>query len=340
MRIFKWALVLLVLLTAAVTGAELLWGRWLSADPLDLLALERDSAQRVDTRARFADGEEFILRYDHWGVRGEGGDPARIDLLSLGGDAAAQPLLPDDKTWQASMQAQFLAAQQSRVIVANAARPTQDSAGVLAALRQWLIHVPGLHPRFVLVMVGDREMVPATPAPRTEPARFLDLFKRKSALWHWWGTAHPPVIGAGRSSGWPMSLGPEKAGEWHDLAAPALDRAVLDEYRQRLKQIADEIHDKGAVAVFVTIARGDLRLHGGKMQELPLNPPVAGEPAAVLAAFNAATREACRENGFLCLDLAREVSFEPGDFSDYLHTSPAGAEKIGRWLYGKLAGLV
>ena len=54
----------------------------------------------------------------------------------------------------------------------------------------------------------------------------------------------------------------------------------------------------------------------------------------------------CRNVEAICLDLAGELSFGPGDFYDIIHYTPAGAAKIGRYLAIKLypdlvrAGLV
>lgn len=42
----------------------------------------------------------------------------------------------------------------------------------------------------------------------------------------------------------------------------------------------------------------------------------------------------------VCLDLATELHFADGDFYDFEHNTPQGAEKIGHWLAGKLVGLI
>ncbi|HSV28076.1 MAG TPA: hypothetical protein VLL76_00920, partial [Candidatus Omnitrophota bacterium] len=59
----------------------------------------------------------------------------------------------------------------------------------------------------------------------------------------------------------------------------------------------------------------------------------------LLSAFNAATLELCREDNLTCLDLASELDFADGDFYDVVHNTPQGAEKVGRWLAGKLTAL-
>jgi len=300
-------------------------------------------------------GEQFLLRYDSWGFRGSPGEPSRIAVLSLGGQSVHQSLLPEDKTWQQVLQAQFQASQRDDVIVANAGRSGYGAQAVSAALRQWLPHVPGLHPRFVLVMVGDQGVAPLLTQTVNDPviAEFNQSYQallgrltafaggmEKSGVVRVLASAFPPKLGGPVPAGWSVPLPVVKAGEWRDVTLPPADSPHLADFRQTLKQIADDIHNNGAVPVFVTVARGNYRYFGGKDQEMPLSLPVAGVPTAALAAYNASTRAVCREHGFLCLDLAREVKFEPNDFYDYVHYSPKGADKIGRWLYSKLAGLV
>lgn len=40
--------------------------------------------------------------------------------------------------------------------------------------------------------------------------------------------------------------------------------------------------------------------------------------------------------GGICIDLAKELTFEDEDFYDGAHNTPQGAKKIGRYLYTKL----
>ena len=40
----------------------------------------------------------------------------------------------------------------------------------------------------------------------------------------------------------------------------------------------------------------------------------------------------CAANGITCFDLASDVTFGPDDYYDYLHNTPAGAEKIGTYV--------
>ncbi len=62
--------------------------------------------------------------------------------------------------------------------------------------------------------------------------------------------------------------------------------------------------------------------------------------ARLLDEFNAVTLAVCSELNLSCFDLAHDVAFAPGDFYDHVHNSPAGAEKIGRWLSDRLAPML
>ena len=60
----------------------------------------------------------------------------------------------------------------------------------------------------------------------------------------------------------------------------------------------------------------------------------------LLSAFNATTLAVCAERKLACLDLAGELPFAEGDFYDHVHSSPAGAVKVGAWLAERLAPLL
>lgn len=355
-------------LLIGAAAAELSLGRWFSQDPLDRLGLDRDLAQVVDARGLYPGAQAFVLRHDHWGFRGGGDNPAGIAVLTLGGMATYQPLLPEDQTWQQVMRRQFQINGRRDVTIANGGSRSQDTAAMLKALRDWLAHVPDLHPRFILAHVGQDEgrsedfagvqsidllrsdfgaalvnqAVGRFPAETERFAKDYPLLRRHSGLYRWWQKHFPPRPDADATPELHLRIAPAAA-HWTDTASHPLppDVGAMDAYRSRLKTLADEIHAMGAVPVFITAIRGDFKRQGGKVLGLVRDSGANGlDEYNALEQFNAATRAVCREQGLLCLDLAGEVPFEPNDFYDYVHMGPAGAEKIGRWLYGKLAGLV
>jgi hypothetical protein len=48
----------------------------------------------------------------------------------------------------------------------------------------------------------------------------------------------------------------------------------------------------------------------------------------------------CRDAQLRCFDLAQDVAFEPGDYYDYLHNTPQGTAKIGRYLADRLPAVL
>ncbi|MBC7905878.1 MAG: SGNH/GDSL hydrolase family protein [Rhodospirillaceae bacterium] len=290
----------LAVLLVLAVIVELSFGTWFSKDPLDQSDLGRNSAVTVAAAALYPGGQDFTYRRDAWGFRGIGRDPASITILTVGGGTTDQHYLPDDQTWQSVMERDFRAAGVDAV-VANAGIDGEATLGHVRAFEDWFSHVPGLKPRFVLFSVGLDE---STNVVRDESS----VVRRHSALLRMVERLSEPK---------PVEAQPVEPSEGRP------NRASIAGYKERLTRLAQLAHAMGAVPVFV--------VQGVWADELT---------ARRLADFNHATRDVCKEAGLLCLDMAREVTFEAGDFYDHLHNSPQGAEKVGRWLAGKLAGLV
>lgn len=341
----KWvrlAAINLALLLVLAAAVELRFGGWRSRDPLDELSLPRDLRMVVDASGLYPGGAAFPYVRDHWGLRGGGTDPAKVTILTLGSSTTNQLYIPEDQTWQKVLEQGFRA-DGTEVVVANAGIDGQSTIGNLVAMERWLPHVPALKPRFVLAFVGiaDTNITGSWIDGMVHPSPLRRL-EQKSAILR----ATRNLVGMVTT---PRAKLKHQAVDfaalqWTDKPGhPGRhDRdAELDQYKQRLSLLAQRIHAMGAVPIFVTHQRGDYRQAEGKTMGVA----VAGGPNGIdqyrlLAAFNQATREVCEDDGLLCLDLARELTFDKGDFYDYLHNTPAGAAKIGRWLHGKLAGLV
>lgn len=343
-KILSVAAVNLGLLLALAVIAELAFGTWFSKDPLDQLGLVRDAATTVSAGPLYDGGTDFAYRRDHWGFRGAGIDPSQVTILTVGGSTTNQLYLPDDATWQAAM-ARDLAAAGHPVVVANAGIDGQSTIGHLRALTDWFPHVPGLKPRFILFYVGINDVhADGGAVDALQHASRVKWFRQHSALWQ----AGAKLAGAftARRARLNHQRVDFAAARWTDTPAqpewkPEGHRTVAA-YQDRLRALARQSHAMGAVPVFVTQTRADFKVVDGKVLGM-----VEGEGGLNgvdhyrrLSAFNRATHEVCADEGLLCLDLAREVTFEPGDFYDYLHNTPQGAARIGRWLAGKLAGLV
>jgi len=332
-----------LLALVALTG-ELMFGPWLSSDPLDKVSVLRDVTVGVTAAGLYPGGAEFVYRRDHWGMRGAGTPPAAVTILTMGGSTTNQLYLPEDRTWQATLERAFKEHGQT-VVVANAGIDGQSTVGTLTNLESWISFVPGLKPKIILVYVGINDTNVTGPA--IDQLHYSSFSKR-------WGQSSAIMRLIHTAQGWLKARQAKlnhhpvdyAHAEWTDrpnVADAEADAAKSqpERYRQRLELIVQRIRALGALPVLVTQARGDSKVESGRVVGLAAPEGRNGvDEYRLLARFNAVTLDVCRAQGVVCLDLAGELAFAPGDFYDLVHTSPQGAEKVGTWLYGKLAGLV
>jgi lysophospholipase L1-like esterase len=333
----------LALLLVCAVVAELLFGTWFSTDPLDKLGLPRDTSVTVDASTLYAGGGAFTYNRDRWGLRGSGTDPAKITILTVGGSTTNQLYLPEPATWQKELERAF-AESGRNIVVANGGIDGQSTVGHLKALAEWFTHIPGLKPRFVVAYVGLNDIhITGSWVDDLQHPDPIRQMQQKSAIVRLWNQV------AGMVKARRAKLNHQRVDydlvEWTDKPNQPKWRSDRDSsslnYKRRLVAMAERIHAMGAVPIFVTQPRGDFRVVNGRVQGIATVEGLNGvDQYRLLAEFNQATREICRDEGLMCLDLARELTFDKGDFYDYLHTTPKGAAKIGRWLHGKLAGLV
>jgi GDSL-like Lipase/Acylhydrolase family len=346
-----------VLLVLALT-AELVFGEWIGSSPLGRLAVPRNVQVVVSAAPLYPGGGEFLYQRDAMGFRGPGVDPARIGILTLGGSTTNQLYLPEEATWQAVLE-RLLRRAGHDVVVANAGIDGQSTAGMIADLDLWLLDIPALKPRLVLAYVGINDVYKTGPATvndggredprqmRRDNLRHSNLkreVEQRSALVRLWTTIGG-VIEADRARMRHHAVDFARA-RWTDqpgqtIWPPAQLEVNLAAYKDRLVRIAGLIEGMGAMPIFVTQTRADYRLENGRLTGIvEAEGPNGVDRGRALTRFNAATLEVCRYRHVACLDLAAELPFSEGDFYDYEHNTPQGAEKIGRWLAGKLAGLV
>jgi len=333
----------LAVLLGLALAAELAFGEWIGAHPLGQLAILRNVKVTISAAPLYPGGGEFIYQRDAFGFRGSGVDPARITILTLGGSTTNQLYLPEEATWQAVLE-RSLRQTGRDVVVANAGLDGQSTIGMVADLELWIPYVPQLKPRLVLVYVGINDVyIRDTWRDSRHVVTFGRELEQRSALVRLWTT----VAGSIRASRAELRhRAVDFAGaKWTDQPAQPgwqADRLEtnLGVYKTRLVRIAELIERLGAVPVFITQTRADYRLENGRLIGIAKTEgPNGVDQGRALARVNAATLETCRERHVVCFDLATELHFADGDFYDFEHNTPQGAEKIGHWLAGKLAGL-
>lgn len=339
-KIIPVILINLLVLLVLAAGAELLFGHWLTSDPLDQLNLPRNQSTQVTAQGLYPGGGEFTYRRNRFGFRGDDFDPRRIQVMTLGGSTTNQLYLPEEQTWQAAL-ARSLAEQGKDVAIANAGIDGTTTIGHIQALERWFPNVPGFKPKFVIAYVGINDAnLAGTAIDRFGYSSVWKMLKQKSAILRAWAVVSG-ILQARKAKLNHRAVDFSQA-TWTDQPKKPDFRpdpqAQPAEYKKRVIEMARLIHELGAVPIFVTQMRGDWR--DGKGLDAPDEELNGVDQHRLLSAINRATLAACSEQGYLCLDAAQELVVGPGDFYDYVHMTPEGAEKLGRWLAAKLAGLV
>ncbi|AVM75621.1 GDSL-type esterase/lipase family protein [Magnetospirillum gryphiswaldense] len=358
LRVLAWNVALLLLTLVAV---ELAFGRWFEAvsrPNLWQLSIYRDVDWKMSTAGKYPRAEPARYRRDHYGFRGDYGQPGDIRLLVLGGSTTDERFIAEGETWTDVFD-RCLAEQGRPTAIANAAVAGQSSRGHIRNFDVWLNHVDGLRPERVLVYLGVNERLLEGRLSEDDVQAYnesglplwLEKLRQKSALYAlinvikgnllaWRSGVHhlgeqTPQLGTERidqafvdAPRLTLDSAEIRDGRTQLRAANAAD---LNAYGQRLDVLIGKIRQMGAEPLLVTQNSGTYRLERGG---------VRGDLAEYvhMAEVNAVTLEACRRHAVICLDLASLLEFGDGDFYDNVHTTPAGSRKVGQamcWEYLK-----
>jgi hypothetical protein len=335
----------LAVLAIGLIVLELAFGGWLFGPSWGMMNIPHDISRVFDVSDLYGGPKQAVYRRDHWGLRGAYPDPGHIDILTLGGSTTDQHFVGEGETWQDALAQQFAAAGHPLSVV-NAGIDGQSTVGHLRALDQWLPQIPGLKVRFVLAYIGVNDAHVDAQAQYDDmrsPSlgrRISRMFQNNSAVLRLFNTvagtlkarqAHIVHGGTGVASGpWVA------AAKVPDLNA-AVEAERLTAYGQRVTALIERVRAMGAEAIIVSQSRSDYRVREGK----PLG-RVMGDTSintgswAMQTALNHRAMESCRAAAAICIDLGDELTFEDGDFYDWVHTTPTGNRRIAAYLFSRL----
>jgi len=340
------------LLVAGAVALELVFGDWFGEPSVRQLGLLRDVDRHNDACALY-DGPDCIVRYrrDHYGLRGDFGDPAEIDILTVGGSTTDQRYVDDARTWDAVLQAELRRSGRD-VTVANAGVDGQSSYGHLKDFELWFPRVPGLAPRFYLYYLGVNDLLITGERgyDSMEPGKgWRELLRARSAIYDALRKLHGVYL-ASQVYGVGHTRIDFAAMRWVDRPLVSdYDKLMKDglaAYRERVVELARRARARGGVPVFVTQATREYRRIGQRVEGTSRIVKFRGTATNgvdryhMLMRLNQVTMRSCAATGGICVDLANGLDFEDADFYDYFHNTPRGAAKIGRFLASKLAAVM
>jgi hypothetical protein len=285
---------------------------------------------------------------DRYGLRGSERDIDTIELATVGGSTTDQRLISEGETWQDVIRLL------SGIHITNAGDDGLSSSGHVVALIEWLHRLPALHPRFYLHYIGINDALFArcyTPNSKHECEAAIAM---QSTNWEFGRFIRGRSVlyeGLIVLRSW-LSGAPDlfNGHQWVDLQASEI-RAKFDEqpimdyirkiYEPNLRRLIAEHQTRNEQPIFVsqTIRPSLFRREGGTVLVRDRD---VGVFLVALGLVNAATHAICEQNEPNChfIDLASEVSFRDDEFYDDVHTTPAGARRIGTYLAEKLYPIV
>lgn len=340
---------------AGVAILELAFGSWFSTNPwARALALNIVVDRRVtfDATGLYPGGGAVTYTRDRWGLRGSFGEPAAVDILTVGGSTTDQRYIADGATWQDWLERTLRAAGRD-VRVANAGVDGHSTFAHLAAYEQWFPLVPGLRPRHAILYVGLNDLFLGAPREVFEGdgrPTLKSRIKANSALFRLYAMARGALLARRlgvdhrptdfRSVRW------TRAGRLADPEAAGRERAAA--FGERLARLLDRVKAAGSLPVCVTQpslyyrVAADGALEGtAEDVRLPLveHEPINGVDFGRLRkAQDAVMKAACAAAGAPVVDM-EAAAWEEADFYDYVHMTPAGARKLGERIAAAMQGL-
>lgn len=316
---------------------EAVFGNWFSPSNLGFLNVPRNVLIKHKVHGNDPETGISIYRKDQHGFRGRYGAPSDIDILAIGGSTTNELYTGEGDTWVDVLQKE-LKRYGHDVRIANAGVDGHSTNAHLRSFDLWYGKVPGLKPRYTLFYVGLNDVhvhhhVKIDLIEPTSPGdQFLRYAKNNSALYYLYQTirglvrAHrvrlvyrdePPTV---------RFMGPLPT-------PPPVPPGRLAQYRERLLGLAEASRQIGATPIFVTQRRGNAYRIDGVWH-------ATGRAAVFLQSaleeFNRVTMSVCRDVQGICIDLAKNIRFEPRDFADSMHTTASGSRKIGLFFAARL----
>lgn len=331
------------ILLVGLALAELIFGSWLFGPSWGTMNIPRDIQRVFDVSALYGGPKDAVYSRDRWGLRGAYADLGAIDVLTIGGSTTDQRFIGDGQTWQ-----DYLARELGGKVVVNAGIDGQSTLGHLWAFDRWLSQIPGLKPRYVLAYIGVNDAHldgqqqwddMASPSFWRRVERYVAnhsaLVQVVTTIRGTLKARKAHVVHGGAE----VARGPWIAGTPTD-PDKAADPALLAAYERRVEALIARIRATGAEAVIVTQSRSDYRVTEGGEPLGRGKPPDSVDFGswAMQTAFNRRAMAACGRAGAVCLDLGGGLTFEDGDFYDWVHTTPVGNRRIAAWLGSRLAG--
>ena len=331
---------------------ELVFGNWVR--PFGLSDLRRFSipsgvTYTFDPTLLYpADTHVATYSRDEHGLRGATRSLSDIDVVTVGGSTTDQRYLDDAMTWQAVSERELAMMGQSLAFT-NAGVDGQSTVGHEFNFRNWFPLLKELRPQIVLFYVGTNDVLRVQHREDYDRSVDVSTWRAKSALFQVYRAllgnlrARQTGVTHGRSIPRPEEFTDQ--GLLTDSERDELADALTATFLAQVDDLRKHVEAWGAKPVFVTQTafgwNADHNPPRGRRNELRIYGLMTNfaDVAFLHQQLNRGLMAHCAVRRIVCFDLAADVTFVDVDYYDPLHNSPAGAEKIGRYLAQRLSRL-
>lgn len=336
---------------------ELIFGNWIFSDRFDPILITKNIKKNLTQNPLYDDPNRAWYTRDKYGLRGNHINPNNIDLLTVGGSTTDQRQISDEDTWQSLIGNLY----QSRAVpltIANAGVDGQSTCGHILNWHYWFSKIPDFAPKHVLYYVGINDFYvtkedhdKAISQLRHHGSMQVSLFDN-SIFYYFYRIASGLLrvynndtllghleIDFSSPNTWVESLPLVK-----DHQAFIADR--LDNYRERLRILADITKKHGAQPIFAT-QRINTQV-GNNVDSRFLNKTISYQGQQInghdidiiMRLFNKALMTECEESHLNCIDLDANITLSRQDFYDYVHPNRQGTKKVAYYLYNELQKII
>jgi lysophospholipase L1-like esterase len=346
-------------LLAGLVLFEIVFGNWFHQDkwlPTRQLNIIRQQKITYDVQnIQGHDSATVEYTRDAFGLRGSCRRPEDIGIVTIGGSTTDQRLINDGQTWQDVLQKEAREQLGKSVCVSNAGVDGHSTFGHLKSLQQWFPLIEGLKPKLYVLYIGVNDAgIRLTPRDAFDTFNPNDTSIPQTSVWDKSATyqiyqllrsvaasntTRSIAAYAGHAKRPPLLT--EYTASTH---SPGID-ALIDKntvlFSRRLNAIIDEISKNKGVVVCVSQPHLFTRSVQGQLRGVENAFDFEGkiynglDYARSIHHLNQAMQALCTQRQGFFIDMASK-EFSTSDFYDLVHNTPAGAERLGKLLFGEL----
>jgi len=339
----KTFLINLLIVLAGLIVVELVFGSWFrKQNQLERnLQIEMDRIGYYPLKGLYKSDND-IIKYsrDQYGLRGElsWNHPEKIDILTIGGSTTAQRTITDGLTWQDVLQNELMK-DNKNMIISNAGIDGRTTIGHIKDFEMWFPQIPDLSPKYILFYIGINDLIVVDNDIDADLYSFdNEYIKQNSAIWNLLRRIQGALLAkTARANHASVNFSQVKyidKGVKTEEEFGEYKRKADVNFRNRLLRLIELTEAMGAEPVFITQT---VRTFKYTEDQTRVGAEEFGgiDYYNMLNELNKIIYEVAGDK-YIVVELTELRIWEDGDFYDFFHNTPSGAQKIGVEIYKQI----